>query len=228
MNARHFVPVLALALFAACGGNDATSPVNNPTGNFRFVSGVHGSVNVLVDGTPVLTNVALGQYVGVDVASGQHTVSIQKVGGGSSAGGLVTMSGTTHALVIGSESGGTLTSNVLLDTNAVVPAGATKLRVAHFAAAAVPITAWRTQPDYGTMIRVQFPFPYNAVSPYLQSTPGDWRVMISSETNTAGDVPMPDTLADSGVIPVASGTSRTVVVVDGATAGSVKLVVVEP
>jgi hypothetical protein len=228
MKTTKFVAALAVLAIAGCSGDGSTDPIVNPTGNFRFVSGVHGTVNVLVDGTPVLSNVALGGYVGADVAPGQHTVAIQKVGGGTSVGGLVTMSGTTHALVVGSETGGTLHSNVFVDTNAVVPAGATKLRVAHFAATAAPITAWRTQPDFGTMIRVQFPFPYNAVSPYLQSTPGDWRVMISSEENTAGSVPMPDTLANSGLIPIASGASRTVVVVDGPTAGSVKLVVVEP
>jgi hypothetical protein len=66
------------------------------------------------------------------------------------------------------------------------------------------------------------------VSPYLQSTVGDWRVLISSEENGLGEQPMPDTLANSGLIAIPSGASRTVVVVDGATAGSVKLVVVEP
>lgn len=227
MRRNLLVPILALAGLAACN-DSATAPIANPTGNFRFVSSVHGNVNVMVDGTPVMTNVALGGYAGADVAAGQHTVTFQKVGGGTAAGRLFTLSGTTRALVVGTEAAGVLNSNVLLDTNAVVPAGATKLRVMHAAAAATRISIWRTQPDYGTMIRVQFPFHYNDVSPYLQSTIGDWRVMVSSENNTSATVPMPDTLADSGVIPVTSGNSRTVVVTDGATAGSVKLVVVEP
>jgi len=95
------------------------------------------------------------------------------------------------------------------------------------ASAAAPISIWRTQPDYGTMIRVQFPFPYRAVSPYLQSTPGDWRVMVSSETNVPATVPMPDTLADSGPIAVGTGTSKTVVIVN-AVGGGVAVVVVDP
>ncbi len=227
MRRTLFAPILALLALAACH-DSATAPITTPTGNLRFVSGVHGSVNVLVDGTPVLTNVALGGYAGAGVAAGSHTITFQKVGGGTSAGQVFTLSGTGRALVVGTEAAGVLSANVLLDTNAVVPAGATKLRVMHSASAANPISIWRTQPDYGTMIRVQFPFHYNDVSPYLQSTVGDWRVMVSSENNTPASVPMPDTLANSGVIPVTSGSSKTVVVVDGATAGSVKIVVVEP
>jgi len=77
------------------------------------------------------------------------------------------------------------------------------------------------------MIRVQFPFNYRDLSPYLQSTPGDWRVMVSSENNALGTVPMPDTLANSGTIAVADGASKTVVIVN-ATGGGVAVVVVDP
>jgi hypothetical protein len=159
MNRRQLFPVLALLALAACSDDTSTNPANHPTGNFRFVSGVHGNVNVLVDGSPVLTDVSLGSYLGATVAPGTHTITIQKVGGSAGVSRTTTIAANGMALVIGTDSAGAPRPSILLDTNAVVPAGATKLRVAHFAAAAAPITAWRTQPDFQTVNRDQFPFP---------------------------------------------------------------------
>src|SRR5215217_990930 len=106
MNTRHLLPVLALLASAACDGN-GTDPVDTarktPSGNLLFVSGVHGKVNVLVDGAPVATNVALGGAVGLTLSLTQHTVNIQKVGGAPAVGWLVTLSGTTTALMVGTD-----------------------------------------------------------------------------------------------------------------------------
>ena len=181
----------ALALAAACSDSPVSQTQVSVTGNLKFVNGFNGPVTVLVDGTPVLTNVALGAAAGADIAAGQHSIQLQAAGGA---------------------------------------AGATKLRVGNFAASAAttPISIWRTQPDYQSMIRIQFPFPYQTTSPYLQSTPGGWRIMVSHENNTQADVPMPDTLANSGLISVPSGQSRTVIITDGATAGTYSIVVIEP
>ena len=161
-----------------------------------------------------------------DVPAGVHDIELR-----SSAG--VGFTRTTQfdqgksVIVVGLDSAGRVTPSLLADTGSMVPAGATKLRVANMTSAATPISIWRTQPDYATMIRVQFPFHYRDVSAYLQSTPGDWRVMVSSEVNTTGSVPMPDTLATSGAIVIPDGSSRTVVVVN-AVGGGVAVVVVDP
>lgn len=124
------------------------------------------------------------------------------------------------------DSAGVLGTADFGDSNAVVPAGATKLRVAHFAQAAAPIDIWRTQPDYGTPIRIQFPFDYQDVSPYLQSTVGDWQVFVSTTVSDIGD-PIPDTLGMTSQFPVPDGESRSVVVVDDGD-GGVALYVLTP
>ena len=228
MLRRLVLPALALLALPGCSDTKVTTdPGASASGNLRFVSGVHGAVNVLVDGTPVLQNVPLGALAGTQVAAGSHSVTIQKVGGVSGVSRSATFSATGIALVIGTDSAGAPRPSILLDTNSTVPAGATKLRVAHFASGAPTIDVWRTQPDWQTPIRLVFPFNYNFTSAYVQSTPGDWRVMISHPIANVTD-PMPDTLANTGLIPIADGKSRTVIVVDGAVAGTVQLVVVEP
>jgi hypothetical protein len=134
----------------------------------------------------------------------------------------------TPVVVVALDSAGKVTPSVLADTGAIVPAGATKLRVAHMASNAPNIDIWRTQPDFATPIRIQFPFPYRAESPYLQSTPGTWVVMASHLTTSTSPLPpMPDTLASSGPIAIPAGASRTIVIVNAA-GGGISMVVVDP
>jgi hypothetical protein len=228
---RFALAIGALALVAACSDSSVSPTQVSVTGNLKFVNGFNGPVSVLVDGTPVLTNVALGAAAGADIADGQHSIQLQPAGGAAGTGNLVTFGAANFtAYLVASTQAGLPHANFLLDTNSVVPAGATKLRVGNFAASAAttPISIWRTQPDFQEMIRIQFPFPYQTTSPYLQSTPGNWRIMVSHEDNTSASVPMPDTLANSGLIAVPSGESRTVIVTDGATAGSFRIVVIDP
>jgi hypothetical protein len=233
VKVMHTAIVLAgLAVAVGCSDPVANNTINQQvTGNLKFVNGYNGPVNVLVDGVPVMSNVALGAAAGADVGNGQHAIQLQPVGGSAGTSNLVTFGAANFtAFLVASTVSGQPQANFLLDTNAIVPAGATKLRVGNFAASAAvtPISIWRTQPDFQTPIRIQFPFPYQTTSPYLQSTTGDWRIMVSHEDNTGGSVPMPDTLANSGLISVPSGESRTVIVTDGATAGTFKIVVIDP
>ena len=228
---RTAVAIAGLAAMAACTDPSTSSTPVNLTGNFRFVNGYSGPVNVLIDGAVIIAAAGHGTAAGVDLSAGQHSIALQAVGGAVQTGNLITVGATNFtATLVASVQGGMPHANFLLDTNAVVPAGATKLRVGNFAASAAttPISIWRTQPDFQTPIRIQFPFPYQTTSPYLQSTAGDWRILVSHEDNTSGSVPMPDTLANSGLITVPSGESRTVIVTDGATAGTFSIVVIDP
>jgi len=225
MNRISLATFGAVLLVAGC--TDTTVPPA-PVGSLQIVNAASsaGSIVLHVDGSAVGSAISPGTGATRDVPAGTHDIELR-----SSAG--VGFTRTTQfdqgksVIVVGLDSAGRVTPSLLADTGAIVPAGATKLRVAHMASAAAPISIWRTQPDFGTMIRVQFPFAYRDVSPYLQSTPGDWRVMVSSEVNTAGSVPMPDTLANSGLIPIADGASRTIVIVNAA-GGGVAVVVVDP
>jgi hypothetical protein len=219
----------ALVLIGLAGCSKMLFDTLPADATLRFVSGVHGQVNVLVDGAAILQNISLGSAVQAGVSSGTHSLVIEKVGGASSSARMINLAVGGRAIVVAFDSSGAPGTSLLVDSNTVVPAGATKLRVAHYAAAASTIDIWRTQPDYGTPIRIQFPFNYQDVSPYLQSTVGDWRVMVSHPIPAATpNAPMPDTLANSGALAIASGASKTVIVVDGAAAGTVQIVVMEP
>jgi len=213
-----------IALAAACSKDmTTTGTITNP--NLRFVNGIHAPVNVLVDGVAVISNVGLGAVGTAAVAAGSHVISIQATSG--SAVGRTIQLGSSVATIVGTDSSGALRPSILDDTGAVVPAGHTKMRVANFASGAPAIDVWRTQPDYQTPIRVVFPFNYNFVSSYVQSTVGAWQIMVSHPVAQVND-PMPDTMATSGSVNVADGKSITAVVVDGATAGSVQVVVIQP
>ncbi len=217
---------LLVPLLAACTDlSTGRPPITNA--RLHVINGTADTVTVFLNGAVVVTNLDLATLAGtINVQSGTYTVEIQRAGLPSVQRSIF-LADQGALTVVALDSAGGVTPAVLSDTNAIVPAGASKLRVAHMASLATPVSIWRTQPDFAGPTRVQFPFPYRAVSPYLQSTPGDWRVMVSSEDNTAGSVPMPDTLANSGLISVATGTSRTVVVVD-APAGGVAILVVDP
>jgi hypothetical protein len=117
---------------------------------------------------------------------------------------------------------------VLSDTNAVVPANRSKLRVVHFAENETPIDIWRTQPDFGQYITFQFPIRPREVTPYMESDPGDWRVLVSTEARDPGGIPvLADTLLETAPIPVATGQSRTVLILDKE-GGGLTAVVITP
>ena len=116
---------------------------------------------------------------------------------------------------------------VLTDTGSVVPPDKSKLRVAHFAASAPSIDIWRTQPDWQQFITIMFPFRYQEASPYLQSDPGAWRVLVSTETRQEGVPLLADTLLLSDPIDVPAGESRTVIVLDRE-GGGLQIEVIRP
>jgi hypothetical protein len=87
-----------------------------------------------------------------------------------------------------------------------VAVGKTKVRVANFSKA-TGIQIWRTQPDFPTPTLIQTPFPYLAVSPYLESTVGAWEVYVTNNGSTTK-------LATTGLFSVLSQNKATVVLMD--------------
>jgi hypothetical protein len=228
---RHTLLKTLAAAVVAAACSDGPTPLPVVAGAvLQVVNGAKsaGPLTVYVDGAKVGGTVSPGAASGaLPVFPGTRTIELRSAGGTGFT-RTATFLEARGVVVVGLDSAGRITPALLSDTNAIVPAGTTKLRVAHMAQSAGPIDIWRTQPDFGTPIRVMFPFRYRDVSPYLQSTPGDWRVMVSDTVPAATpNAPMPDTLANSGLIPVLAGTSRTAVVVDKA-GGGVTVVVVDP
>ena len=116
---------------------------------------------------------------------------------------------------------GAVASATLDDTNNVVPAGATKVRVLHLAPNAGTLQVYRTQPDYQQPISWQFPFDYQAAptslsAPFYQSTVGSWEVRVwTSPADASGWASAPVQV----VIPLASGEKKTVLILDKAGGG---------
>lgn len=226
MNRRSAVPFAALVLLAACKINRAPlEPGGGTSAGFRVVNGAASSgasgVAVYVDGQPI-TSIAYGTSGAIVVDPGVHGIEVRKVSGGSP--GVVKSdtleAGDQHLVVAVEPLAGGTEPLIYGDTNAVVPAGATKLRVVHAAALAPRLSVRRTQPDYDSLVMVMFPFEYQAASPYLQSTPGTWTVVVSHENQS-------DTLATTGPVAIPAGASRTVVIIDDG-AGGVAVRVVTP
>lgn len=220
----------ALLAAAGCSGYDGTDP-SGLHGSLRVihVAGSAASLDVLVDGGVVINGLAAGTVSSaVSVPSGQRTIAVRPAGGIPSPKLLHLSIGADSeytALVI--DSSAVLNPIAVTDTGAVPAAGKTKLQVANFASAAGPIDVYRRQPDFDGLVDLVFPFAYRTLSGYVQSDPGDWQVLIATESRVNGvppDAPA-DTLLIVDPIPLAAGQASTVVILDKA-GGGVEAVVV--
>lgn len=186
-----------------------------------------GPLDVLVGNNVVISDLAFGDVSAAAVPSGTQQVAFRPTGGATGPATEVVFSGGDTTTVLTVDSATIINPWVLTDTGAVVPAGFTKLRAVNFAADAPNLLAWRTQPDFPVFTTIQFPFPYKTASPYLQSNPGTWRILIATEAYDNGQPIVTDTLALSDSIDIPDGESRTVIITDDGT-GGVKLVVISP
>jgi hypothetical protein len=215
------VGILALGL--ACSGSGVDEgPGGGGTANLVAVQALRSAatVQVMVGGHSVLTLSPGIASATVTIPAGTSSLQLQPTGG-SAAGSTrtVTFAAGQRYLLVAAESSGVAVPTLLADTNATPVAGKSKLRVIHAAGLAPPIDIWRTQPDFPTLIRVMFPFDFNAVSPFLLSDPGDWSIVVTPEGQ-------PDTLYATGSFSVGGGKLVTVVVMDSTAAGGISAVVV--
>ena len=175
---------------AAC--DEASDPVPGPTTTLRVLHTAAGvsAVDVFVGASAVIRNLAVGDVRFVSVTAGTRQVSVRPAGSSDAAPETaITFIADDSVTMLTMEAAGVLTPWELSDTGAVVPADKSKLRVVHAAAGAPAIDIWRTQPDFATYLTIMFPFAYQATSPYIQSDPGDWRILVSTETRDGGGIP---------------------------------------
>ena len=209
--------LFALLLAVGCGSDTATSCCSSGPVALRVVNAYTAPVDVLIDGSVAVAALAAGAIGTATPSSGAHTLELRPTGSGASLSqSLTTTLGAINTIAVLRGSGGALTSARLDDTNSVVPTGATKVRVLHFAPNAGTLQVFRTQPDYQRPISWQFPFTYQATptslsAPFYQSTVGSWEVRIWQ---------MP---ADSSgwssatlrvVLPLAGGQKKTILILD--------------
>lgn len=212
----------ALCLASACGGDTPTACCDTGSSALRIVNAFTGPVDVLVDGNVAVQGLAAGSIDTLAPAPGAHAVLLRPTGSQAAASqSVTTAAGALRTLAAVRSASGSVGAAVLDDTNSVVPAGATKVRVLHMAPSAGVLQVYRTQPDYQQPISWQFPFTYQAQvdalsAPFYQSTVGTWEVRVwQSPADASGWAAAPVKV----VLPLASGEKRTVVILDKAGGG---------
>jgi len=208
------------AALVACSSNDPGTDPPSSTGSLRVIQAAESTaaLDVLVDGSVAVAALGTGTISSpVALPVGQRTLEFRPVGGGISPHQLqllVAADAQYTAVVIDSSS--VLNPMELTDSGAVPAAGKTKLRVVNFAEVAGPINVYRRQPDFDGLVSVAFPFPYRYASPYIQSDPGNWQVLVATESNPGGPPPYPplDTLLMLEPVPLAAGEVVTVTLLD--------------
>ena len=208
--------VVALCAVASCDVGTTIAGVSGDPG-LRVINAFTTTVDVLVDGNVAIAGLAAGSISTAFAAPGSHTLVLRPTGSGAPVSQSITTAvGAMSTIAVVRSSSGTMASAVLDDTNSVVPAGATKVRVLHLAPNAGTLQVYRTQPDYQTPIAWQFPFNYqpdptSLTAPFLQSTPGSWEVRV---WQTPADASGWSTAPSKVIIPLTSGEKATVVILD--------------
>jgi hypothetical protein len=204
------VPALAMVL-AAC--TETAGPVPAPDSGLRVVNATQTPVDVLVDGAVRVSGLPLASVSSAfGVPAGTRRVQLRAAGGATTELAVDAPVGSAVTAVALRSGTGALAAQVLADTGALVPAGKSKLRVAHLAASgAANVELFRTQPDFRTPVRIMTPFRYGETSPYLQGDPGVWEVFVAP----AGSSGAPKG-ATTGPVTVPADERRTVVLLDSA------------
>jgi hypothetical protein len=208
---------MMLAAVAGCGNDVAGVGEVSEAPALRVINGFTTAVDVLVDGQVAISGLGAGQIGLAAAAAGAHTVVLRPAGSSASTPRAIT---TTNASVstiaaVRAANGG-VSSTVLDDTNSVVPAAKTKVRVLHLAPNAGTLQVYRTQPDYQTPISWQFPFTYQAEptsvsAPFYQSDAGSWEIRVwQTPADASGWANAPVKVT----IPLGSGDKKTVVILD--------------
>jgi hypothetical protein len=190
----------------------------------RIVNAFTSPVDVLIDGQVTISGLAVGAVDSTAPTNGDHAIQLRPATGTATNVNVTTATGATKTIAAIRASSGAVSSVALDDTNAIVPAGATKVRVLHLAPNAGTLQVYRTQLDFPTPTQWQFPFNYqtdvsSAAAPFYQSTVGTWEVRV---WQTPADASGWATATVKAVIPLASGEKKTVVILDK-TGGGVRI-----
>lgn len=208
---RHTAALLLSLAVAGCGSDEGTPP--GPTGDdasLRVVNVSPGPVDVAVDGRIVQRGLfvnALSERIGL--AAGERAVELRLAAAPATrqAVTLEVREGRSYLVSATVAPSGSLGAEV--DTGATPIPGKSKLRILHMARNAPPLDVWRTQPDFMTPTRIQFPFPYGSKSPFLEGDPGAWEVWVTPEGSGPGEK-----IASSGPVVLEGGWVRTLILLD--------------
>ena len=222
MRVTTLAPLVVLATVAACGSSTPADCCATPAAGVRIVNAFTVPIDVRIDGNLAISSLVPGAVDTTSPPAGSHTLTLQPVGPGVAVSKSVTLSaGAVNTIAAVRSTSGALASAELDDTNSVVPAGATKVRVLHLAPNAGTLQVYRTQPDFSQPVQWQFPFDYqpdptSVSAPFVQSTVGTWEIRVwQTPADSTGWSNAPVKV----VLPLQSGDKRTVLILDKAGGG---------
>lgn len=206
------------ATLAACSDGGETM---RPAASVRVVNAFTSPVDVLIDGQLAQSGIASGSIDTVASTLGQHTLTLRPTSGAGSVAQSIDVGSALSTVAAVRASSGNVATVALDDTNSVVPAGATKVRVLHLAPNAGTLQVYRTQPDYQTPVSWQFPFNYqpeptSLSAPFYQSTVGAWEIRI---WQTPADASGWSSAPNRVTLDLKSGEKKTVLMLDDGKGG---------
>ena len=229
MRRSVVVSLLASVVLAGCSSDPTTAANGGANAGLLVINANVAPVDILMDGAVVKGAVAPGQVTTLTASTGSHVLELRQTGAATgSTASFATSARYQRAFAAVRTSSGALAAATLDDTGSVVPAGATKLRVLHLAAVAGELQVYRTQPDYQTPVRWQFPFTYqpeptSLSAPYYQSTVGTWEVHV---WQAPADASGWSSASVKVQVPLGSGQKKTIVILDQA-GGGVRVEVID-
>jgi hypothetical protein len=200
---RALVSLGLLTAAVSCLGGTNSEPLD---AQIRIINASTSALNIAVDGTTQLTDVAPSNISALFTTPGTHHL----VFSGTNVNGVALdvqapANGVSTAYIYMSSSGAG--SAAVLDTGAAVPAGKSKVRVSLLSKLIGNVDVWRTQPDFPTPTKIQTPFPYLTTSPFVQSDSGAWEVFVTPVGSATR-------LKSTGTFRIPSGGRRTIVLLD--------------
>ena len=223
--------MILLALLAVVVSCDVSTRIGGtaPFREYRVVNAYTSPVDILVDGNVVAAALTPGDMFNGTITLGTHTLALRSTGSSTPITqpliGAVAPPSTIAAV---RASTGALSSAVLDDTNTVVDANATKVRVLHLAPNAAPLQIYRTQPDVHTPVAwlgsplSYEPNPTSQNIQYVASTVGSWEIRAwQSPADSSGW----DTAPAKVLFLLPGGQKATVLILDKA-GGGVRLLVI--
>ena len=194
---------------------------DSPAGSLQVIQAAESTaaLDVLVDGQVVINGLAAGTVSpAVRVAPGQRNVAFGRQVAHESAPvfSLHRLADSNYTAIV-IDSSAVLNPAVLTDSGGIPAAGKTKLQVANFASLGRPDRRLPPPARLRRLGRSHVPVCLPRSSGYVQSDPGDWQVLVASESRVNGvppDVPQ-DTLLVVQPVSLAAGQAATVVLLDG-------------
>lgn len=207
------IAILVPLLFVACSSSDS---------NTAYVRVVHASpdapnVDVIVDGTTVLTDVPFGvasAYLSVD--EGERRVQVNVTGTTTTViDATLTLVGDTGYTVIARGLVADIGALVAVDSRGTFGSGSSALRAIHGAPSAPNVDIYVTAPgaDLATATPVLTDIPFEAIAEYLSVAPGEYQVRVTAAGTTTVAI-------DSGSVNLANGVNYTAIALDGVGGGA--------